>query len=99
MNNPSDFTRKVAPVTGAHSEPFSRREFLASTALAGAALSVGSASWAAQAAAQSGELEKRKNKMKIRKLGKLEVSELGFGNMGLSGGHYGPGADRPRASV
>ena len=32
--------------------------------------------------------------MKIRKLGKLEVSELGFGNMGLSGGHYGPGVDK-----
>lgn len=27
-------------------------------------------------------------------LGGLEVSELGFGNMGLSGGHYGPGVDR-----
>ncbi|MGO4549938.1 aldo/keto reductase [Lysobacter sp. 2RAF19] len=32
--------------------------------------------------------------MKMRKLGNLEVSEIGFGNMGLSGGHYGPGVDR-----
>ncbi|TLX26654.1 aldo/keto reductase [Chryseobacterium indologenes] len=32
--------------------------------------------------------------MKTRKLGKLEVSQLGFGNMTLSGGHYGPGVDR-----
>lgn len=32
--------------------------------------------------------------MKSRKLGRLEVSELGFGNMGLSGGHYGPGVDK-----
>lgn len=32
--------------------------------------------------------------MKTRELGSLEVSELGFGNMGLSGGHYGPGVDR-----
>src|SRR4030095_5011475 len=32
--------------------------------------------------------------MKTRKLGGLVVSELGFGNMGLSGGHYGPGVDR-----
>ena len=32
--------------------------------------------------------------MKTRKLGGLQVSELGFGNMGLSGGHYGPGVDR-----
>ena len=32
--------------------------------------------------------------MKTRKLGGLEVSELGFGAMGLSGGHYGPGVDK-----
>jgi aryl-alcohol dehydrogenase-like predicted oxidoreductase len=32
--------------------------------------------------------------MKTRKLGGLEVSQFGFGNMGLSGGHYGPGVDR-----
>jgi aryl-alcohol dehydrogenase-like predicted oxidoreductase len=31
--------------------------------------------------------------MNSRKLGGLEVSELGFGCMGLSGGHYGPGVD------
>ena len=34
--------------------------------------------------------------MRTRKLGGLEVSELGFGNMSLSGGHYGPGVDRPQ---
>jgi aryl-alcohol dehydrogenase-like predicted oxidoreductase len=34
--------------------------------------------------------------MKTRNLGRLEVSDLGFGNMGLSGGHYGPGVDRAR---
>jgi len=32
--------------------------------------------------------------MNTRRLGSLEVSEMGFGNMGLSGGHYGPGVDR-----
>ncbi len=32
--------------------------------------------------------------MKTRNLGRLEVSELGFGNMGLSSGHYGPGVDK-----
>ena len=32
--------------------------------------------------------------MKTRTLGSLEVSEIGFGNMTLSGGHYGPGVDR-----
>jgi hypothetical protein len=31
--------------------------------------------------------------MKTRNLGRLEVPRLGFGNMGLSGGHYGPGVD------
>ena len=68
-----------------------RRDFLkvAGTVAAG----VAAASWAIPAAAQSVEL-KGKDKMKTRKLGGLEVSELGFGNMGLSGGHYGPGVDR-----
>lgn len=32
--------------------------------------------------------------MDSRNLGLLQVSELGFGCMGLSGGHYGPGVDR-----
>jgi aryl-alcohol dehydrogenase-like predicted oxidoreductase len=32
--------------------------------------------------------------MNTRNLGALQVSELGFGCMGLSGGHYGPGVDR-----
>ena len=32
--------------------------------------------------------------MNTRKLGALQVSELGFGCMGLSGGHYGTGVDR-----
>jgi aryl-alcohol dehydrogenase-like predicted oxidoreductase len=31
--------------------------------------------------------------MTTRTLGELEVSGVGFGNMGLSGGHYGPGVD------
>jgi aryl-alcohol dehydrogenase-like predicted oxidoreductase len=32
--------------------------------------------------------------MKTRKLGSLEVSELGAGAMSISGGHYGPGVDK-----
>jgi aryl-alcohol dehydrogenase-like predicted oxidoreductase len=45
--------------------------------------------------AQSGKTTKEGTyTMNKRKLGTLEVSELGFGNMGLSGGHYGPGVDR-----
>ena len=80
-----------------------RRDFLkvAVMAAAGAgALPVGAASWASPAAAQSTHsIKGEAYTMKTRKLGRLEVSELGFGNMGLSGGHYGPGVDRPRASV
>jgi hypothetical protein len=44
------------------------------------------------AAAQFTEL-KGQTKMKTRKLGGLEVSELGFGCMSISG-NYGPPADR-----
>lgn len=45
--------------------------------------------------AQSGKTTKEGTyTMNKRKLGTLEVSELGFGNMGLSSGHYGPGVDR-----
>src|SRR5687767_14555076 len=64
----------------------SRRDFLK---LAGTAAMV---SWAIPAAAQSGELD-AKSKLKTRKLGGLEVSELGFGAMSISG-NYGPPADK-----
>ncbi len=94
MNNPSNSGRKVAHVAEAHYGDLSRREFLTRTALGGAALSVGSALWAASATSRPMELEKGESKMKTRKLGRLEVSELGFGNMGLSSGHYGPGVDK-----
>ncbi len=67
-----------------------RREFL----LAAAGLASAQLLTAVTATAHSLELEKGGDKMKTRKLGSLEVSELGFGNMGLSGGHYGPGVDR-----
>ena len=72
-----------------------RRDFLKAAGAVGAAvvLSVAATSWATPAAAQSVE-RAGKNRLKTRKLGGLEVSELGFGNMGLSGGHYGPGVDR-----
>ena len=70
-----------------------RRDFLknAGMAAAGAALSIGMASRANFAATQS---INQSNTMKTRKLGSLEVSELGFGNMGLSSGHYGPGVTK-----
>lgn len=64
-----------------------RRDFLANTALIGAGLAVGPLSWAA-----SSNEPKGINKMKTRKLGNLEVSELGAGCMSISA-NYGPPAD------
>jgi aryl-alcohol dehydrogenase-like predicted oxidoreductase len=78
----------------------SRRHFVTKTTLVGAGLAVGSWSWAASSdppeqinnwsdkGARGGE-----NKMKTRKLGKLEVSEMGAGCMSISA-NYGPAADR-----
>ena len=65
----------------------SRRDFLANTALIGAGLAVGPL-WAA-----SSDQPKDINKMKTRKLGALEVSELGAGCMSISA-NYGPPAPR-----
>jgi aryl-alcohol dehydrogenase-like predicted oxidoreductase len=76
-----------------------RRRFLKMTGVAAAAavLPSAAASWASAAAAQSAKPISGGARMKVRKLGSLEVSELGFGNMGLSGGHYGPGVDRAQS--
>ncbi len=76
-----------------------RRRFLkaAGMAAAGAALPVGAAAWASPAAAQSTQTTQgggvQPYTMKTRKLGSLEVSELGFGCMSISG-NYGPPADQ-----
>ena len=70
----------------------SRRDVLA----VGAGLAATQLLSGAPAAAESPEPKKGNDKMKTRKLGRLEVSELGFGNMGLSGGHYGPVVDRDK---
>ncbi len=80
----------ITPPGGA----LNRRDFIAGVAVAGAVLPVAAASWASPAAAQSAESSSGGDKMKIGKLGGLEVSELGVGAMSLSGGHYGPGVDR-----
>ena len=66
----------------------SRRDFLASTALIGAALAVGPLSWSA-----SSDQPKEINKMKTRKLGELRASELGAGCMSISD-NYGPPAPK-----
>lgn len=61
-----------------------RRAFMAHSTLVGAGLATGSAAWAVASPAQ--------NAMKTRKLGTLEVSEIGAGCMGISA-NYGPPAD------
>jgi aryl-alcohol dehydrogenase-like predicted oxidoreductase len=74
-----------------------RRQFLkmAGAGVVGAALPLGAASWAGPTGVHKPQDSNGKaSTMKTRNLGRLEVSELGFGNMGLSGGHYGPGVDR-----
>ena len=72
-----------------------RRSFLKLTG-AGlvAALPISTAPWAGRGAQSTQSIKREAYGMKTRKLGRLEVSELGFGNMTLSGGHYGPGVDR-----
>src|SRR5687768_8661047 len=92
--NKNTRTRHIAgsPVGG----DVDRRGFLKLTG-AGlvAALPISTAPWGGPVAAQSRQSIKREAYvMKTRKLGSLEVSEMGFGNMTLSGGHYGPGVDR-----
>jgi aryl-alcohol dehydrogenase-like predicted oxidoreductase len=65
----------------------SRRDFLTSATLVGAGLAVGPA-WAAENSPSKG-----KTRMKTRRLGQMEVSELGAGCMSISA-NYGPAADR-----
>jgi aryl-alcohol dehydrogenase-like predicted oxidoreductase len=65
----------------------SRRDFLAGAALIGASVAAAPMAWAATPDM------KGESKMKVRKLGKLEVSALGAGCMSISA-NYGPPADR-----
>jgi aryl-alcohol dehydrogenase-like predicted oxidoreductase len=76
----------------------SRRDFLANTALIAAALAVApsctSSDQRKEINNQSDKgLRVGENKMNTRKLGKLEVSEMGSGCMSISA-NYGPPADR-----
>ena len=78
----------------------SRRDFMAQVALSGAAVAVGPILWTACADRpkeitdrSDKNLDMGRNKMKTRKLGQLEVSEMGFGCMSISA-NYGPPADR-----
>ena len=71
----------------------SRRDLIARAALIGAGLAVGPPLLAA-CSDQPHEINNRSdNKMQTRKLGALEVSELGAGCMSISA-NYGPPADR-----
>ena len=70
----------------------SRRKFIQQSGVIGAGLMLAGT---AKLFANDNPIELTKAfNMTTRKLGKLEVSQLGFGNMTLSGGHYGPGVDR-----
>jgi hypothetical protein len=69
-------------------QALSRREFLVNAALLGAGLTAGPSLWA-----ESSDQSKGIYKMKTRKLGQLEVSELGHGCMSISA-NYGPPAPR-----
>jgi len=75
-----------------------RRDFLVNTALLGAGLAVGTSYASADQSKSINNVSDKKisrgnNEMKTRKLGKLEVSELGAGAMSISG-NYGPPADK-----
>jgi aryl-alcohol dehydrogenase-like predicted oxidoreductase len=88
--------RKREPGSGSNIQTLTRRDFLSNTALIGAGLAVGPLSWATSAdpTEESAKGVRREtNKIKTRKLGKLEVSEIGAGCMSISA-NYGPPADR-----
>jgi len=81
----------------------SRRNFLTNTAMAGAGaiftplMLSASAHWLPNGNSQEDNvLNKKSNKMKTRKLGTLEVSELGLGCMNMAG-NYNPPADKQQS--
>ena len=76
----------------------SRRSFMATAAAVGVGMVVGSLSWAASSDHAEDTMSDRrsrrtKTKMNTRRLGTLEVSELGAGCMSISA-NYGPPANR-----
>jgi len=76
-----------------------RRNFLASTAIMGTAIALSPLS-SAFATGESDHISKTphkgENKMKTRKLGNLEVSEIGLGCMNMAG-NYNPPADHQQS--
>jgi aryl-alcohol dehydrogenase-like predicted oxidoreductase len=75
-----------------HPQHRSRRDFLATATLLGAALPLGSTAWGQPGNASSPQMTGQTS-MKTRKLGSLVVSELGAGCMSISA-NYGPAASR-----
>jgi aryl-alcohol dehydrogenase-like predicted oxidoreductase len=76
----------------------SRRDFLVNAALAGAFTAVGHAAWAVSSdqpiyTNNQSVNARQKGEMTMRKLGTLEVSEVGAGCMSISA-NYGPAADK-----
>ncbi|MEO6758154.1 MAG: twin-arginine translocation signal domain-containing protein, partial [Saprospiraceae bacterium] len=93
--------KKSQPVTSYEpgSRGISRREFVGKTALMGAGLAVGPTLLAAcsgQPNKNNKMLLKVENNMNTRKLGKLEVSEIGLGCMNMAG-NYNPPADHQQS--
>lgn len=70
-----------------------RREFLARTALLGAVSTIAPLPWTAASAQTKATPTASGTPMKTRRLGQLEVSEMGAGCMSISA-NYGPPADR-----
>jgi aryl-alcohol dehydrogenase-like predicted oxidoreductase len=92
--------KQVSESNAQDRQALSRRDFLAKSTLLGAGLAVGPLLLTAcsdqpkQINNTSNKgLDSGKNKMKTRKLGKLEISEIGAGCMSISA-NYGPPADR-----
>lgn len=83
MHNPAHLTESSAPSTPG----LTRRELIAGAALINSSIAAVPTAWAAPAAS------KGTHTMKSRKLGTLEVSELGAGAMSISA-NYGPPADK-----
>lgn len=71
----------------------SRRDFLLRSAIASAAVPLASMAWTASSAPANATTQQTGDIMKTRKLGTLEVSELGAGAMSISA-NYGPAADK-----
>jgi aryl-alcohol dehydrogenase-like predicted oxidoreductase len=98
MSNPHTYSPSEARILSSDRREITRREFLASTAMIAAGFAVGSSQASAE---QPKTIEPQNinqphnggNTMKTRKLGTLEVSELGAGCMSISA-NYGPAADR-----